>query len=118
MGMSASQGRLMALTARLSDLELKAQQIQNSKINISRNQEQVALDYTNTLQNDSASESQKNAAEALFNQKTAALEANEKILDMTLTGINTEHTALQTEVDSVKKVIDKNIDRSFKIFDA
>lgn len=118
MGMSASQGRLMSLTARLSDLELKAQTIQNEKIRLSKNQEQVALDYTNAIANDNTTESAKDQAEALFNAKSANLETNEKIYDLNLTSVNTEHTAIQTEIDSVKKVIDKNIERSFKIFDA
>ncbi len=118
MGMSASQGRMMALTARLSDLELKAQSVQNSKIRLSQSQEQASLDYTNALANDNATESEKDYAEAIFNQKAASIEHSDKIYDLSLNNINTEHTAIQTEIDSVKKVIDKNIERSYKIFDA
>lgn len=57
-------------------------------------------------------------AEAEYNREMAEIEAKDKRFDLELQNINTEHTAIQTEVDSVKKVIDKNIDRSFKIFDA
>jgi hypothetical protein len=49
MGMSASQARLLTLTARLSDLELRAQQISNSKIRLAVESEDAALDYTNSL---------------------------------------------------------------------
>ena len=35
---------------------------------------------------------------------------------MELKNIDTEHNSLQQEYDSVKSVIDKNIERSFKIY--
>lgn len=57
-------------------------------------------------------------AEAAYQATMNQLEAKDKQFDLELSKINTEHTAVQTEIDSVKKVIDKNIDRSFKIFDA
>lgn len=49
MGMSASQARLLTLTARLSDLELKAQQISNNKIRLAMDSEKVAKDYSDAL---------------------------------------------------------------------
>jgi hypothetical protein len=57
-------------------------------------------------------------AEAEYNTETARIQTKDKRYDMTLKDIDTQHTAIQTEVDSVKKVIDKNIERSFKTFDA
>ena len=57
-------------------------------------------------------------AEAQYETTMASIQSKDKRFDMELTTINTEHTAIQTEIDSVKKVIDKNIERSFKIFDA
>lgn len=57
-------------------------------------------------------------AEADYDAKTAEIQSKDKKFDLQLQSINTEHTAIQTEIDSVKKVIDKNIERSFKIFDA
>ena len=38
------------------------------------------------------------------------------IFDIELKNIDTEHNSLQTEYDSVKSVISKNIERSFKIY--
>lgn len=49
MGLSASQARLLTLTARMSDLELRAQQISNSKIRLAVQGEQIAKDYANAL---------------------------------------------------------------------
>lgn len=57
-------------------------------------------------------------AEAEYNKVMAQIEAKDKRFDLQLKEIDTEHQAIQTEMDSVKKVIDKNIERSFKIFDA
>lgn len=42
------------------------------------------------------------------------LQRKEDALDMQLKNIETEHSALQTEFDGVKTVIQKNIERSFK----
>lgn len=57
-------------------------------------------------------------AEADYQTTMASIETKDKRFDLQLNQINTEHNAIQTEVDSVKKVIDKNIEKSFKIFDA
>lgn len=57
-------------------------------------------------------------AEAEYETTMANIQAKDKRFDLQLKQIDTEHTAVQTEVDSVKKVIDKNIERGFKIFDA
>ena len=57
-------------------------------------------------------------AEAEYETTLASIQTKDKRFDMQLKSIDTEHTAIQTEIDSVKKVIDKNIERTFKIFNA
>src|SRR5574344_93826 len=57
-------------------------------------------------------------AKAKYDSVLAQIESKDSKFDMNLKNIDTEHNAIQTEVESVKKVIDKNIERSFKIFDA
>ena len=42
MGMSASQARLLSITARISDIEYKSQQISNVKIRLADESEKVA----------------------------------------------------------------------------
>ena len=49
MGMSASQARLLSITARMTDIEYKSQQISNTKIRLADESEQVAEDYTKAL---------------------------------------------------------------------
>jgi len=57
-------------------------------------------------------------AEAEYETTMASIQSKDKRFDMQLSDIDTEHTATQTEIESVKKVMNKNIERSFKIFDA
>ncbi|MBR1942792.1 hypothetical protein IJ843_03540 [bacterium] len=49
MGMSASQARLLSITSRINDIELKSQQVSNIKMRLAAESEQVATDYTNAL---------------------------------------------------------------------
>ena len=49
MGMSASQARLLSITARLNDVEFKSQEIANIKIRLADESEQLAMNYTKAL---------------------------------------------------------------------
>jgi len=51
-----------------------------------------------------------------INAKTETIEQQDKMLELQLTQLDTEQKALSTEMDSVKKVIDKNIEQTFKTF--
>jgi hypothetical protein len=46
------------------------------------------------------------------------VDAQDTKLDLQLAQIDTEHNALKTEYDSVKQIVSKNIDRSYKTFNA
>lgn len=56
------------------------------------------------------------AAKADYEAKTLTLSNQDKMLDLELNKIQTQHKAIETEYDSVKKVIEKNIETSYKIF--
>ena len=49
MGMAASQARLLALTARIHDVEYQAQSIQNAKVQLSTQEDQVYQEYQDAL---------------------------------------------------------------------
>lgn len=49
MGMSASQAHLMSLTARLSDLEFKAQHISRSRIDLATSSDKASQEYVNSM---------------------------------------------------------------------
>lgn len=55
-------------------------------------------------------------AEAIYTRKLNEIEAQDKKFDNEIKKLDTEHTALQTEYESVKSVVDKNVERSFKAF--
>ena len=51
-----------------------------------------------------------------INAKTEELQETDRTLELRLKQLDTEQEALQTELESVKKVIDKNIENVFKTF--
>ena len=55
-------------------------------------------------------------AEVKYKNKTTEIQNEDKKFDQELKKLDTEHSALQTEYESVKEVISKNVDRSFKAF--
>ena len=55
-------------------------------------------------------------AEVKYEQAQRDLQAKDKEYENQLKKLDTEHNALQTEYDSIKGVIEKNVERSFKAF--
>ncbi len=55
-------------------------------------------------------------AQAEYEQASRKIQNQDKILDLELKNIETQHKAIETEYDSVKQVIQKNIETSYKIF--
>lgn len=55
-------------------------------------------------------------AEAEYKTAMNKIENKDKRYDLELKNIDTEHNSLQTEYDSIKTAIDKNIERTFKLY--
>lgn len=55
-------------------------------------------------------------AEVWYNHQMKEIEAKDKEYDNQIKLLDTEHNALQTEYDSIKGTIEKNIERTFKAF--
>lgn len=55
-------------------------------------------------------------AEAEYETTMADIQSKDKRFDLQLKEIDTEHQAITQEIESVKTVINKNIERSFKVF--
>lgn len=51
-----------------------------------------------------------------INAKTEVIEQEDRVLELKLARLDTEQEALQTELEAVKKVINKNIEETFKTF--
>jgi hypothetical protein len=108
LGLAASQARILTLTARKSDLELDGQQINQSRLQLANVTNQLFTIVTN-LEPDSP--------EAIQLQlRINALQSLDKALELQLKRVDTQHDAVQTEIDAVKKVITKNIEGTFKTF--
>ena len=52
-----------------------------------------------------------------INAKTEAIQAEDRTLELRLRQLDTEQDALQTEMEAVKKVIEKNVESTFKTFE-
>jgi len=61
-------------------------------------------------------ESDDKAVAAQYEAESTKVQTADKRLEMELKDLDTQHKAIETEVDAVKKVIDKNIQGSFKTF--
>jgi len=53
---------------------------------------------------------------AAINSETEKVQSEDRSLELRLRQLDTEQQALQTEIDSVKSVLDKNIEKVFKVF--
>ena len=57
-------------------------------------------------------------AEQVYQTHMDRIEREDKQFDMQLTKLESEHTALTTEYESVTKIISKNVEKSFNVFNA
>lgn len=55
-------------------------------------------------------------AQANYETSMTSLQRKDKMLELQLSQLETEHQAIQTEIDSIKDVINKNVESSFKTF--
>lgn len=108
MGLAASQSRYLVLTSRKNDLELSGQQINQSRLQLAN----IANDLFNT----STALDPDTPASIQLQLRINAIQSLDKGLELQLRRVDTQQQAVQTELDAVKKVIDKNIELTFKVF--
>jgi DNA repair ATPase RecN len=108
MGLAASQSRYLVLTARKNDLELTGQQINQSRLELAN--------VTNDLFNNSTTLDPDSEDSIRIQLRINALQSLDKALELQLRRVDTQQQAVQTELEAVKKVIDKNIELTFKTF--
>ncbi len=56
------------------------------------------------------------AAKAIYDRKQNEIQNADKKLELELDNVESQRNAVKTEIESVEKVIDDNIDKSFKTF--
>lgn len=92
-------------------------QKQNTNTNVDNGLDWVDASYiTNNYIQDKLYEDNDSAAVAEYTQQTETIQRQDKMLEMRLNQITTEQSAIETEMESVQKVIDKNVESSFKTF--
>ena len=77
------------------------------------------VDYANTTETmitETLDKTDDAAAEAEYEQKKSLFQNKDKTLEMRLKQLETEHKALETEIESVQKVIQNNVETTFKTF--
>ena len=57
-------------------------------------------------------------AEQVYQNAMDKIESQDKQFDLQLNKLESEHSALSTEYDSVKNIIKKNVEKSFNVFNA
>jgi capsule polysaccharide export protein KpsE/RkpR len=110
MGFAASQARYMILTSRKSDLELQGQFINQARLSLAN--------ITGALFTISANLEPESPEAQQLQARIAAIQAIDKALELQLRRVDTQRDAVQTEIDAVRKVIGKNIESTFKTFNA
>jgi DNA repair ATPase RecN len=108
MGLAASQSRLLSLIARKTDLEYTGQQINQSRLSLANTTNDL-FNVATTLDPDSDEAVQ-------LQLRINSLQSLDQSLELQLRRVDTQQQAVQTEIDSVAKVIDKSIDLVFKVF--
>ena len=107
-------------TASLNNPEFLQVQLEQGNWYIGKKNEDGKYEQTsissNTMITEESDDKNLAKAEAEYNAKTAKINKKEKLLDMKLKEVDTEHSALKTEFDSVKSLISDNIDKSFNLF--
>ena len=79
----------------------------------------TSIIYTNALDiGEERDEKELAKIEQQFEEKSKTLEAKDKQYDNMLKLLDTEHSALEAEYDSVKNIISKNIENTLKIYSA
>ena len=73
---------------------------------------------TNTYVREVTDEDAIAKAEAKYNTEKQKLTQKEEVLDLKMKNLDTEISSLTTEYDTIKSVISKNIEKSFKRYDA
>lgn len=89
-------------------MELTGQQINQSRMQLAN--------VTNNLFNLTTNLEPDSAAAVQIQTRINAMQSLDKSLELQLRRVDTQQQAVQTEIDAVQKVIDKNIDMSFKTF--
>jgi hypothetical protein len=112
MGLAASQARFLMLTSRKSDLEKDGQFINQKRMGLANK----ISGLTNIMSMSNMVSDPESGPGYWIQNQINGLQNQDKKLELDLRRVDTQQQAVQTEIQAVQKVIDKNIDMSFKTF--
>lgn len=113
MGLAASQFRLLLLVKRKNDLEFKMEIIDEARMRLANASGQLAAMMSTSL---NAMDPNNNPAAQMLQAELQVIASTDSILEMEQKQLDTQHQAVETEIEGVQKVIQKNVDMGFKIF--
>ena len=113
MGMAASQARLLAITARIHDVETEAQAIQNAKIQLSTQSDQVYNEYLEALDAETLTLNIWNAG----SKSTTPITANFMNLCSTKCVESADGTKYALRDDRGRLVVEQNIYEAYRDFE-
>ena len=108
MGFAASQARLLILSAYTQDLELQGQFINQARLQLANSVGQLF-----SISSDLSPE---NPVARQIQASIAAIQSLDKSLELQLRRLDSQRRAAQTELETVQKYLQKNIENSFKTF--
>ncbi|MFN7311075.1 MAG: hypothetical protein ACK5T0_06865 [Vampirovibrionales bacterium] len=106
MGLSATQGRYVSLKAQAIDVEMTSQQIANERLRLTN--------QTNELFNLNSNLDPNSDDSLKLNLKLQSIVNIEKSLTLQQTRLDTYYKAITTEIESLKKIVDKRAENLFK----
>ncbi len=116
MGLAASHARFLTLTARQNDIEFKGQQLNQERTINAYGMEHIVEEMTELAQQESAGLLVNPTDYDVIEAQLALAQSVDRNLELDLKNVDTQHQEVVTEMDAVKKVIDKNIEMTFKTF--
>ena len=142
-GLAASQARLLALTSKTHSIEIQLTRLSNEKLMLAREQNSIYKNLTNMnlskshelaqlykkltlsqIENKKSEinnliEQKKNVFKKLIderNRRKEEISEKEKELDIKINQLNTELEATKTMLEQIKVIINKDIEKGFKLF--
>ena len=100
-------------SGRYSSIKLKNY---NTEFNLNTETKTNEEAYNNAMNQYYYETQQYEKTNADINAKTSIIQQQDRTLELRLKQLDTEHNALQTEMEAVKKVMDKNVEDTFKTF--
>jgi hypothetical protein len=111
---TSSSGRYS--TVHISDDKNYPPILQNKTFSISTSQEFDENSYNDAFNDYEYEKSKYEKAISDINAQTEIIQNQDQQLELRLQQLNTEQDAISTEMESVTKVIEDNVDKTFKVF--